>query len=588
MKPWFEEREGRLERELEALREGGTPFEVDSEAKKQGVLRLHLEVTVQAQDTPLCLVATYPDLYPFFRPNVDAPGLEMDRHIHPFVKQLCLLAKPTEYWNPEDTLQDLLDSQLSETLEAGREASPDVVASREGEQAEPFSAYYAYEPNTSLLIDSGFEVGPASAFGARAGKMHVRFHADQNLRLRGAVAEIQSGSGEVLHALDERVTSLFSKEITGQWRWLDQPPSANKAAEILEIAGVPPYKKRRRRGREKIDGAGWIQGVTGVAFPEEIRPGEMGVGWIFVIEAKSQNADVGTRAYLVPAQRAGREDLRARVPETRLLQRKTISIAGLGCVGAPSALELARAGAGKLRLVDNDSVDADTTVRWPLGLPSSGVSKAQALCQFISRHYPYTNTEGLRWRIGETRPLQRRAQSSTSWEEAWEWFWKDTSLVYDAAAEEGVSHYLSQQARKREIPYVAIYGTQGGWGGVALRIDPKQTEGCWMCFRHFLMDGTIERPAEDESGMIQPLGCSDPTFTGAGFDMSNISLMGVRLAVSTLCGNEKDGYPKIEWDVGVLSLRDADGRPTTPNWKTNSLKRHPECPYCSGPGASSG
>lgn len=89
-------------------------------------------------------------------------------------------------------------------------------------------------------------------------------------------------------------------------------------------------------------------------------------------------------------------------------------------------------------------------------------------------------------------------------------------------------------------------------------------------------------PVKDDSGEIQAAGCGDLTFTGTSFDLQNVALAGVRLAVSTLLANKVGGYPDTSWDVGVLALRNSAKELVAPQWETRSLNIHPACPYCSG------
>ena len=61
--------------------------------------------------------------------------------------------------------------------------------------------------------------------------------------------------------------------------------------------------------------------------------------------------------FFVRAGRAGREDLTSRIPELSQLHKKTVTVIGLGCLGAPSVLELARCGVGEIRIIDFDIVE---------------------------------------------------------------------------------------------------------------------------------------------------------------------------------------------------------------------------------------
>lgn len=98
-----------------------------------------------------------------------------------------------------------------------------------------------------------------------------------------------------------------------------------------------------------------------------------------------------------------------------------------------------------------------------------------------------------------------------------------------------------------------------------------------MCLQHATTDGTVPSPPSDPSGDVQPRGCADPTFTGAGFDVAEVALNGVRLAVSALVGGLYGGYPEADWDVAIISFRDESGREIMPQWQTFKLHRHPLC-----------
>src|SRR3546814_15154931 len=69
----------------------------------------------------------------------------------------------------------------------------------------------------------------------------------------------------------------------------------------------------------------------------------------------------------VRAARAGPTDLAARMPAAATLPDTSVIFFGLGAIGAPAAIELARAGLGKLTLVDHDIVEPATVRRWVYG-----------------------------------------------------------------------------------------------------------------------------------------------------------------------------------------------------------------------------
>jgi hypothetical protein len=257
------------------------------------------------------------------------------------------------------------------------------------------------------------------------------------------------------------------------------------------------------------------------------------------------------------------------------LRSKVVAQVGVGCLGGPSALEFARAGVAELRVLDDDWIEPGTTVRWPLGLGVAGRLKAEVVSGFIRENYPYTKVNAYRRRLGGIR-----ISGGISDQEVLAELTDGASLIYDASAEFGVQYMLSEYARKREIPYIAVMGTNGGWGGWVVRIRPRQTAGCWACFQSLRFYDNFPGPPAAPAGEFQPVGCSSPTFTGASFDLTHVALQGVRVAVSTMCAGDESGYPSTDWDLAVVSLRSPDGQLIAPTVQTLALPRHPRCPVC--------
>lgn len=269
-------------------------------------------------------------------------------------------------------------------------------------------------------------------------------------------------------------------------------------------------------------------------------------------------------------------DAAVRTPELQGLKEKSIAVFGVGCLGSTSVLEFARAGIGDLRLIDHDFVDPATMGRWPLGLIEAGRNKVYAIADFLKKNYPATQIKPYFHHVGAVRGTSNSESDNSFIEKSV----SDASLIYDATTEIGVQHYLSTLARNLEIPYIAVTGTYGAWGGTILSIIPGQTQGCWMCYRYACNDGTIQEPPSDPQGKVQPRGCGEVTFTGAGFDMAEISLAGVRMAVSTLCNRHQDGYPSSPWDVLTIVFRDESGQLVVPRFTDYRLESHPKCPLC--------
>lgn len=574
---WFG-RKDRIQYELELLDEAGIKYEAPSEIPDSGVYEIRVDTSLDGEAIPL--VVSYPDLFPYFRFEVAAPTLSLDHHQNPFEKNLCLLGRDTANWLPSDTLLDFIRERLPRVILTGRSGDREDVRGREEEQAEPISEYYPYRDDTIVLIDGSWAV-PADL---RSGKLILGSIGPLRPVLRVIVLELEGPDGSTLFEIDPSLRDLCSDIFSARWIRREDPLLESNATRAFEIVSAdfssskPPHSTKLADDPDQARLA-----VYGVLFPEEVSWRTEGDGWTFVVEL-SRKEDVpdetrrkGTRRqrvshhYFARPGRAGRDDLLQRVPEIKSLSTKKVSVFGLGCIGAPSALEFARNCLGELSMVDFDYLDPASIVRWPRGMVHSGLGKSRIINSTVRTEFPYTKIDPIRGKLG--------AHSIDNLELI-ERMVKDTNLVFDATAELGVQYFLSDLAKELGVPYVGISSTEGGWGGRVVRIVPGKTEGClWCLFKHF-DDETILPPPSAPSGTVQTAGCGNPTFTGASFDVTQVSLTGVRLAVATLCGHGDDGYPDFDWDAAILHLRQEDGTPILPRWESSKLSVHPGCPRC--------
>jgi molybdopterin/thiamine biosynthesis adenylyltransferase len=495
-----------------------------------------------------------------------AHDLNLAHHQNPFAKNLCLFGRSTSNWSTEDTLAESIKSQLPLVLKAARTEDSLVSGSIEEHQGEPISTYFNYHPEAILMVDSSWSI--PSEF--TQGELTIGLGEQPGLVLQGVVVEVRASNGQVLTPAHPNLSNLYQKRIRGKWFRVGRLAHETDPRKFLE-AYLHEHKNITRHRGDTL--GGWQVDVTGVVFAEELGYREKGDGWIFVIRASKQksNGRIQQSIYFARAGRAGQIDLGSRIPELAPLRKKCIGVIGLGCIGAPSALEFARSGVGELRILDGDIVETGTIVRWPFGIPAAGLSKAGVIRKFVAANYPYTKVVALHHNIGNA------FRSERSDLDVLHELLDGIDLIYDATAEIGLQHLLSNIAAEQNVPYVCVSATPGGWGGLISRIRPGMGNGCWSCLQRHLMDLSIPCPPNSPAGAIQPHGCADPTFTGAGFDIGQIALAGVRLAVASLSQGTQTGYPDFEWDIGVIALRDTDGKAIAPHWKTFTLTRHPEC-----------
>lgn len=559
MNPWWERFPGRIDQEIQSLDARGFKHRRDEQSWKEGQLVLRLSVPRPAQG-PLELVAYYPDHYPYTRFEVVAAELDLPRHQHPFLKNLCLMGRASINWRTDDTLGEVLEAQLPKIF---RFASEDAAALRalEEPQGEPITDSYAYFADTTVLVDSAWSIDPK----AKSGRLKLGF--SSSIPFRGAVTAVLDAQGQELVSAPSGFSRLFSQPARGRWIRLAEPIRETDPRRLLAaLARHVPGLMQPTRSTLKALAEGQPE-VLGVLFPEEVGQGTYVEGWIFLVQTKDRCW------HLARACRAGRSDIGSRSPELAALPEKRVTVVGLGSVGAPGTVGLARHGVGLLKILDFDFVEAGTGARWPLGLAVAGRTKVDALASHIGEHYPYTVVERHPGVIGEAHRAQ--APHYCDWRDFDGLF--STDLVLDCTAEVGISLLLADAAAENRVPYICASATPGGWGGLVFRQLPGADQVCWSCLRHAMSDGTVPSPPYDKEGTLQPVGCAAPTFTGAGVDIEHVSLMALRTAVSTLCRGAVNGYPDIDWNVAVLALRSEAGALLAPQWTTMTVQRHPGC-----------
>jgi hypothetical protein len=218
-------------------------------------------------------------------------------------------------------------------------------------------------------------------------------------------------------------------------------------------------------------------------------------------------------------------------------------------------------------------MEAGTSSRWPLGISAVGLPKVEAIANFIAQNYPYTQVEKFNGMIGRGQRVPAPHYCDSRDLEGL----LETDLVLDATVEPGIQLLLSGLSAERRVTYICASTTPGAWGGLVFRQLPGEQQACWSCLQHAMTEGLVATPLHHPGGSLQPAGCANPTFTGAGVDVQSVSLMAVRAAIATLCRGVENGYPDIDWNVAIGTFRSPEGRLIVPQWQGTMIARHPNC-----------
>lgn len=547
----------------------GLSFDIDANALKKEHLVLDLNWP-KPDGNEIRLRIQFSEFHPYFRPVVQAPDSTLKRHQDPFEMNLCLIGQETELWDPHQRVYEYLSVQMPRLFAALEGSTSGNCVEHEEQLPDPFSAHFAAfcEPRSVLFVYGAWPLPEGERFGMFDATIEQHPNGLQST-LRGYIWRLCGNRGNEIRSWRAPATS--SEKIQGRWIYLDEPIVESDPVRFAERVDEA-FKKSggslglpRQKGRHDLPP---LQ-LTAVLFPEEVRYREMGLGWQIIAARRPNPKRSNISRSFIRTMRAAPSDIYERLPAASALREKTVAIVGVGAIGAPVALELARAGVKRLVLVDGDRVDPGMSVRWPLGMGACGLMKVEALDSFIRNERPWTAVEMIPGNIGATAPPKNQANNVNIIRRAL----ADVDVIFDGTAEFGVHHYLSHTARRLERPYVYAHGTFGAWGGVVAHFGTNGP--CWECLERHIKDKHVPMPPEDPAGNINPTGCSKPTFTGGGFDLGEISLEAVRTIIDILsrAGDDQSG----KCGVSVLSLRDSAGGRVLPTWQPWQLIVHDGC-----------
>ena len=567
---------GRYRFEMRELEEviGGS-LAVDDEALAKGALIVEFDWPLDGQTVPLR--AIYPDSFPRLRPIVKLlgkPSTFPKRHCSPIDGNLCLLGRDARQWRQQWTLRTLLECQLADALKGTGE---------EDQQGEPAEYWWnsCGRRGSYCLIDSAWTLN-----GTTSGTLKVRYRfrkMDRSRDIKALVTEVRDQDGTILQTWNGPIPPEIeagSSVITVPWVYIDETILPNGTQEqIYDLIGrfrsPPRYTKV-----SPSTTARWFA----VIYKMELGFQTDGLGWLFPFlfgpkkafrSHKSGKKTVQPPGItILPTYRAGEQDLGARVPSVRILRDNKIAVVGLGAVGGPLAIELARNGCGRLHLIDHDIVEPGNSIRWPLGASAWGYNKSDSLPEFIRREYPWTDVKEQWHAVGGFKHDDPESGDDAIFES----ILPELDLVVDATASYGVSTILSDYCRAHGLPLVSLYASPPVKGGLVARFGPHS--GCPTCLEFAYHAGTIERAPGfgDDVGLQQPPGCAELTFTGPSYDLQELSLQAIRLIVDTL-ENPEPSHASVVYTLSLVS----DGQRIPPEWRVDQLPKTEGCSCAAGP-----
>ena len=249
-----------------------------------------------------------------------------------------------------------------------------------------------------------------------------------------------------------------------------------------------------------------------------------------------------------------------------VLRSKNVLVAGLGSGGSRVALELVKAGVGRLTLVDNERLSVENVARHLCGISDLGRHKTKAVRDMLMNHNPFLEIKTFEMDIGADV-------------EAFDGLVRESDLVIAATGSTRLNNITNDLCVKARVPAVFAGVWARGSGGYAMRYIPEITP-CYACVHNTIFN--LE-PASHANVDYSNASSSDELKAEPGLsaDIGFISLLQSKFAILALAG---DAYESEISQPMVVWLNRAEGaRPPWTLLKVNSARRD-DCLSC-GPGS---
>lgn len=201
------------------------------------------------------------------------------------------------------------------------------------------------------------------------------------------------------------------------------------------------------------------------------------------------------------------------------LAKKQVCIVGLGTGGSIVAAQLAKAGVGKIKLVDFDRLEVGNVSRHLCGLKDVGRLKVDAVRDYLYNCSPIVEVETFNFDVTANPTLISQVLVGCD-------------VLVGATDSEDAKGYLNRLAWKAQIP--AVYGAAYdlGYGGDIFVADPPHGA-CYECFRNGTAEIFNSQPKSDipDYGLIMP----QPALE---LDVGMIAFLLARAALSVLLRND--------------------------------------------------
>lgn len=249
-------------------------------------------------------------------------------------------------------------------------------------------------------------------------------------------------------------------------------------------------------------------------------------------------------------------------------------IVGLGSVGSKMAISLARAGARKFLLVDDDLLLPENVVRHELNWASVGVHKVYAVADALHLISSSLEIDPRTHRLAGQESAAASASLLTELSKC--------DLILDATASSEVFLLLASVARSSKIPLVWCEVFAGGYGGLIARarpdLDPHP-----IAVRDALHSYLSTLPEAPFKHAVDYEDTGEVSLIGLDSDVACVASAATRLAIDTGLRRNPSEFPYAVYLLGLrkewIFEQPFDTRPvavTGPGWDSDAGDAYPE------------
>jgi molybdopterin/thiamine biosynthesis adenylyltransferase len=544
---WFERDPERLQWELDEFARHTLAVEVAEDDERHLVMRVTGGLVFGGE--AVSVTVKFSHGHPYFAPTVTGDGRLLDRHQDPVGLNYCLLEDPQNDWDPSRSAGQLVGKNLRRLL-GDTAAGAEKMREGEANMAEPVSSQFPYLRPAITLVPDPFLT---RELGESSGTMTVAIDDDGRLRM------LLSANG--IGRADPELVARFlpaATEIEGRWVALDQvQPEQLPAQQLLAaVAAVDNTTERRlqRRLKEKrsLDSA---YAPVAITFLEQgPTRDEVRRTWVFADVRQKRARPPGVR-HFVQAQALTRVERQRRIPELAGLANARAVVIGAGSLGAPVALELAKAGVGVLDIVDWDIYDVNNTVRHVVDAVEAGNEKTALVGERCRALNPFVDVRVHQTLIGHRLDEDDLLHELTT----------AADVVVDTTGSQTLARLLSDRCRANGTRLVIVGLTAASYGGEVFVIGDGP---CFDCFVGAQERGEIDPPPAGERSTVTPVGCRHPAFAGAGFEATELAAITARTAIRASGATE---YPPLEANWIVLDFRGGE------HYRQGTIDVQPDC-----------